>query len=1074
MRCGACGAANPEARHHCSRCGARLGPVCPACAHANPPDSLFCSQCGLALSAGLPAPPPGPPRGSGELKQATVLFVDIPSSAELVAALAAEQAMERLEQIIAVLCRTVERHGGTVATTLEDGLMALFGAPRAQEGHAVLACQAALALQAAFPPAPGAPTLRIGLHVGEIVADAPDADPGRARQAHGLTIHVANRIMALAPAGTVLISDAVERLVRGPCRTQPFGRHALRGVPAPMGLHSLLGLAATLPGRDFHAPGRTSFRGRAAEMRLLREALAAAGTGAAQLVAIAGAPGVGKSRLCFEFAAWCRAQGVTVHDARALSYGRETPLSPVIGILRQLLFDQTRAEEDATPEGVAARLARLEAGFAADAALVCGFLGIPCPEASPRQIEPALRLQRLREILAALLRQRGDQVSLILIEDLHWLDVASEGVVAALAEAAAGSRTMLLLNYRPEFRAAWLREAQPQAITLQEMGQEEIGALVGELLGRRRELARLRDELVERSGGNPFFAEELVRSLVEAGTLTGPPGALALAPGTRVEQLAPTLPATLQAVIGARIDRLAAPERWLLQLCAVIGKDVAFDVLERVSRLPVPQIDAGLTQLCEAGLLTTQPGPEGVTYAFRHPMIQEVAYATQLRARRAPLHAAVAAFLEAQGAEQGTGRLEQSAGLLAYHHEAAGHAREAAIYGARAAHFAGRSSHAQAVRHWHRVRELLRAQPRTPATDPLRIMASAQVAYRGWMDGMTAEAAQPYIQEALAWAREIDDRMVPLLHFVDGRIAGASGGPADAYVARVRQAMALLQPGRDAGRAATLNASLCQAYGWAGLLREALAASDAALAGLAHLEPEDEQFLGFNIGHWVTSLRGRVLLRLGRLAEARACLAGMLALDEALVAPTVRYIGHFGLSEIAILEGDLAEAGRHALLLSGMAARHRMPYLQAWAFDCEASYRARIGEAAEAARLYTEGLDLVRRAHVAMEIEADMLAGLAECRRGMGAASQALSTALAAEQLARRRNARLAEGRACITQAAAWLDQQGAEGAPRATTLLDRAEALIAQTGAISLRRRLDPVAERLARIAEGRDGPDA
>jgi class 3 adenylate cyclase/tetratricopeptide (TPR) repeat protein len=1068
MRCGACGAANPDAHGHCGACGARLDPACPACGHANPPDSLFCRQCGLALAAGLPLPLPGPPRGSGELKQATVLFADIPASAELVAALAAEQAMERLEQLVAVMCRTVERCGGTVTTRLEDGLLALFGAPRAQEAHSLLACRAALALQAAFPPDPGAPALRIGLHAGEIVADAPDADPGQARQAHGLTIHVANRIMTEAPVGGVLISDAVERQVRGHARTRPFGRPALRGVPAPVGLHSLLELVEAGPGRDFQAPGRTSFRGRVAEMARLRAALAAAADGAAPLVAIAGAPGVGKSRLCFEFAEWCRAGGAEVLAARALSYGRETPLSPLIDILRQLLFGPAQDETgEVTPERVAARLARLDSSFAADTALVCSFLGLSGTEASPRQIEPSFRLQRLREILRALLRQRDARVSLILIEDLHWLDVASEAVVAALAEAARGSRTMLLLNHRPEFRAAWLREAAPQEIALGEMGLEESRALLGELLGDRPELARLREHLVERSGGNPFFAEELVRSLVEAGTLTGTAGAHALAPGIQVEQLAPSLPPTLQAVIGARIDRLAAPERWLLQICAVIGKEVPFDVLERVSRLSVRQIDASLTQLCEAGLLTAQPGPDGTTYAFRHPMIQEVAYGTQLRARRAPLHAAVAAFIEAQDAD----RLDQSAGLLAYHHEAAGHPREAAIFGARAAHFAGRSSHAQALRHWHRVRELLRGQARAPATDPIRIMASAQIAYRGWMDGMTAEAAQPYIQESLGWAREIDDRMVPLLLFVDGRIAGASGGPADAYVTRVREAMALLRPGRDAGRGATLSASLCQAYGWAGLLREALAASDAALAALPHLEPEDEQFLGFNVGHWITSLRGRVLLRLGRLAEGRACLAGVLAMDEALVAPTVRYISHFGLSEIGCLEGDPAEAGRHALLLSGMAARHRMPYLRAWAYDCEASYRLSIDEPAEAARLYTEGLDLVRRSHVAMEIEADMLAGLAESRRGMGAVSQALSTALAAGQLARRRNSRLAEGRACITQAAAWLDQQGAEGADRAATLLDRAEALIAQTGGIILRQRLAPVAARLHALGRGRPG---
>ncbi|MCK1379490.1 adenylate/guanylate cyclase domain-containing protein, partial [Bradyrhizobium sp. 24] len=257
-------------------------------------------------------------------------------------------------------------------------------------------------------------------------------------------------------------------------------------------------------------------------------------------------------------------------------------------------------------------------------------------------------------------------------------------------------------------------------------------------------------------------------------------------------------------------------------------------------------------------------------------------------------------------------RLEEFSALLSHHFEQAGEIDAAAEYAARAARWIGSTSPAEAIRHWHKVRALKGGQKRSLAGDVLRIAASSQIAWLGWREGMTSEDAKPFIQEALEWAQEIDDSMIPLLLFVEGRIAGASGGQADAYVNTVREALALTESRQLTSRAATLNASLSQAYGWAGLLREALAASDAALAGVPGITDFEHQFLGYNVEHWIFGLRGRILVRLARFDEAQRCFDRILAIDPTLIDPTVQFIAHLGYVDLAWCLEDSAMASTHA------------------------------------------------------------------------------------------------------------------------------------------------------------------
>src|SRR5262249_53335310 len=291
------------------------------------------------------------------------------------------------------------------------------------------------------------------------------------------------------------------------------------------------------------------------------------------------------------------------------------------------------------------------------------------------------------------------------------------------------------------------------------------------------------------------------------------------------------------------------------------------------------EIETILEALCDTELLQRQAAPDGRWYAFRHPLIQEVAYAAQLKARRSALHASVADAMQHFYKD----RIDEFSGLFAYHYEAAGQLLEAVNYSARAATWVGSTHSAQAIKHWQKVRALLQKQPRSGATDELRIMASAQLAWLGWREGLTADEAKPFINEALTWSRETDDTMIPLLLFVDGRITVTSGGPADASVELVKEGLSLLEEGKDIGRIATLNASLSQAYGWAGLLNEALSANDAAFKGISQIGKFDHQFLGYSVERWAVSLRGRILVRLGRFEEAEKCFDLVLGVEENLL-----------------------------------------------------------------------------------------------------------------------------------------------------------------------------------------------
>lgn len=1022
--------------------------LCVACGKTFTAQACYCSFCGKLLNAIQPSNQPqitgrllNPDvAATSEYKQATILFVDLVDSTNFIARLDPEDAMRTLQLSLHIMREAVERFSGTVIRTMGDGMLAMFGTPRAIEGHAFLACQTAIAIRDAFALHPAVPPVIVGLHSGEVIADAPESNPLVEQAVHGMAVHLASRLLAEVGPGEICITMECCLLARTFIQVTPIGPRALRGVPKVVELYKLTGLTSSTA-RSPAGQYLTSFRGRVSELHALQQALARVSLDGARVIGIVGDAGAGKSRLCLEFAAWCRNRAMPVYEIHPQLYGHATPLKPVLDLLRLLLFDGNQQDDKNLARGqVAAGLRALGPDYGSDDALLCETLGLPMSGGKRLDLPPASRQARLLKLFQAIVLHCGKAPSVIIIEDLHWLDEASEVFISVLVNAVSHTSTLLVLNYRPSYSAAWMQQPGFQPISLSELDDQDTAALARELLGLDPALMQVCTDVCDRSGGNPFFLEELVRSLAESGALLGQPGQYRLGRDTGT-----VLPATVQSVIGARIDRLQEFDRALLQISSIIGKEVVLPLLQDVVSVPMEHIAERLGYLCDIYLLRRQREVGKPVYSFRHPLIQEVAYAAQLRGRRTGLHARVAQVMERHFA----GRLEEFAGLLAHHFELAGDGLCAAQYGARAAAWIGSTSSAQSLKHWHKVRLLLQQQPRGPAPDALRIMASGQLAWHGYREGLAPQEAALFIEEALGWARETDDSIVPLLMFVQARIAGTHGGPADSYIAQIKHAMSLLGSQAHTGRAATLFASLSQAYRWAGLLHEALTAGDEALKQVAKGQTSDNQFLGFNVEHWVLSVRGRILVRLGRFEAAMACFNIVCALDPKSIDPTVQFIAHLGFVDIGWCRGDKVLAAEHAAQITALADLHGSPYLLAFAAAANGIARSTARDYVRAASDFVAALKIVREANVALEFESEMLAGLAEAYLAASDLRLAHDTALMAIGVAQRRSARNAECRARISYGVALVLTGGCARLVDAETEFSRAEALITETGAV-------------------------
>jgi class 3 adenylate cyclase len=576
----------------------------------------------------------------GERNKVTVLFADVKGSMELAEEVDPEDSHAILDRFFRILADGVHRFEGTVNQYTGDGIMALFGAPIAHEDHAQRACWAALHLRDEIRRyadelrvARGLNfAVRMGLNSGEVVVGRIGDDLRMDYTAQGHTVGLAQRMEALAEAGRIYLTAATAQRIEGFFALEDLGEFNVKGAAAPVHAYALDGLGRLRTRFDrSRARGLSRFVGRDDEMRVLAAALARAERGEGQVIAVVAPAGTGKSRLCFEVVERCRAKGLAVIEAQALAHGRSIPLRPVLEMFRQR-FGITEGDGDlAAREKIAGALLLLDPAFAEILPVMFEFMGVPDPARPAPKIAPEAAqcrmLEHFRRIVQADTR---DRTVVTLVEDLHWLDDASDRFVAELVEIAPATRMLVLLSFRPEYAAEWLQRSSVQQMALQPLGPEAVREMLAGVIGDDPSVRGLSGRIHARSGGNPFFAEEILQALIEDGSLAGTPGTYRL---TREIEKVP-LPETVQNVLAARIDRLAPREKEVLQTAAVIGHELPRSLLAAVCDVAGAELDEALAALRRAEFLFETALYPQVEYAFKHPLTHEVAYQSQLAARR--------------------------------------------------------------------------------------------------------------------------------------------------------------------------------------------------------------------------------------------------------------------------------------------------------------------------------------------------------------------------------------------------------------------------------------------------------
>ena len=686
MICPRCQHENPAGVKFCGECGIRLEFRCSACQASNPPTNKFCHECGTPLVTAPAATKFVSPQAyipkhlaekiltsrsalEGERKQVTVLFADLKGSLELLADRDPEEARALLDPVLERMMEAVHRYEGTVNQVMGDGIMALFGAPVAHEDHALRACYAALRMQETvkryaeeIQRAHGVPVqIRVGLNAGEVVVRSIGSDLRMDYTAVGQTTHLAARLEQLALPGSILLSGATLPLVEGAVQGKPLGPVTIKGLEAPLEVYELLG---ALPLRSrmeaAAARGLSPFVGRQREIEALRHALAQAGAGHGQVVGVLGGPGVGKTRLFYEFSHARHLQGWLCLETWSMSYGKATAYLPVLELLKAYFQLEARDDARRLREKVTGKLLALDPALQPSLPAVLALLDLPQEDPQWSALDPAQRRQRTLEALKRLmLRESQLQPLCLIVENLHWIDAETQAWLDSLIESLPTARLLLLLNFRPEYQHGWGAKSYYTQLRLYPLPPASAEELLQGLLGPDRSLPPLRQLLIQRTEGNPFFLEESIRTLVETQVLTGARGAYRLAkalPGIQV-------PATVQAVLAARIDRLPPEEKRLLQAAAVVGKEVPCPLLQAIAELPEEPLRQGLTHLQAAEFLYEMRLFPELEYTFKHALTHEVAYGSLLHERRRTLHARLVGVIETLSPD----RLAEQGERLAHH-----------------------------------------------------------------------------------------------------------------------------------------------------------------------------------------------------------------------------------------------------------------------------------------------------------------------------------------------------------------------------------------------------------------------
>jgi class 3 adenylate cyclase/tetratricopeptide (TPR) repeat protein len=686
MKCFRCQHENSAKANFCAECAAPLAWICSNCGALLSATAKFCSECAHPTTARsgqaqFASPESYIPKHladkiltskavlEGERKHVTVLFADLRASMELLADRDPEEVRQVLDPVLKLMIEAVHHYEGTVNQVMGDGVMALFGAPLAHEDHALRACYAALRMQEhvqrhsdEIKHAHGIPIrIRIGLNSGEVVVRSIGNDLHMDYTAVGQTTHLAARMEQMAEAGSILATANTLGLVKGYVEATSLGRLPVRGLQGAVDVYAIAGAgAARWPMEAATARGLTGFVGREDELAHLGSAMQWAAGGRGQVAGVVGEPGVGKSRLFHEFTRVEQMPGWRILKTGAVSYGKAMVYRPVIDLLRAYFEVRDLGNQQEVREKIAGKVLMLDQELASMLPALLSLLDVPAEDPQWQSLDPRQRRQQTMDaIRALLLRESRIQPLCVVFEDLHWIDSETQAFLDSLIQSLPVARILLLVNYRPEYRHEWGSKSYYTQLRVHPLPPRNAEDFLRLLLGDDGQLLPLKQLLIEHTRGNPFFLEESVRMKVEDGVLVGDRGDYRLAKPLQTFRV----PATVETVLAARIDRLAPEDKRLLQAASVIGENVPVRLLEAVVEMPEYELRDGLARLRAAEFLYDISLPAETHYVFKHGLTRRVAYNSLLRERQRTLHARIVEAIERLYPE----RLGEHVEQLAHH-----------------------------------------------------------------------------------------------------------------------------------------------------------------------------------------------------------------------------------------------------------------------------------------------------------------------------------------------------------------------------------------------------------------------
>lgn len=991
---------------------------CSACGDALEVAARFCVSCGRPVAASLPPPTsraldaererrssarePEQP-SEAELKQVTVLFADIEGSVALAEQVGAEEWHRVISAIFGILANSARRYGGTVSRFTGDGMMALFGAPRALEDHAARACHAALHARAALLQhavelrrTQGVSfSVRMGLDSGPVVVSwLPEGGNGT-HTAIGQAVVVAERMERLAEPGRICLTEGTRALVGGFFEVKDLGTFRPSGSAERLRAFELCGEGAQRSRLDFaRSRGLSRFVGRRSEMDVLERALERTAEGQGRVVEVVGDAGVGKSRLCHEFVSECRRRGHVVLEWHGFALLSGMPYLSFIEDLRKVLDLDPRSSEEEARQRIDDVMRQIDPGIEPHLGALHDLLGV-ASSGRATAADPGSQahvLGSLVERVTLALSRLGPAV--VLVEDAQWLDRGSARLVESVRWLLSSARILLLLTFRPGHRPLRPPGGSMETIALRSLPAEDAEGLVSGLLGGHASTTVLKELILDRAAGNPFFIEEMVWSLADAGVLDGERGRFRLLhPVDRVP-----LPGTLKATLDARIDQLPAEQKRVLQAAAVIGPEFDAELLRQVVPSDSSRLGIALAALTRGGFIDRSEAEAGDRYRFCHPLMHEEAYFSQIEDARARTHALVAKGL----AELDPDMDDSRASLIGHHWENAGEPLQAARWSSRAARWIAPRRTTESLRAWRRVRELSTGLHGDEVAG-LRVEACVAILELGSRVGSSIAELEAIFEEGERLARERGDLPALARLLVGLGQVLAFAGECLAAIDLFRHAYEIAKPSADRDFAREIGAALAWGHFSAGNFRDAVRIVEELLVPWpGDVRASLDLARGRDI--WMMVIHAMAIVDMGRIDQARRELelaaeaAQRHGAIEALVlawsfAPVV--------AQIAGDDGEIAlSRAERAVELSESLESPVMSLLARWGLGVAHLLREDWGEAS---RVLGDVLGQTRELGFGLQGEAGMLAHLADASLGMGDLAAAEAFAREAVEAARRR-----------------------------------------------------------------------